>query len=184
VTTPLRQPALEDRPDLDALLLPIHHDHTTLAPIVEGGRMALGALTLDTQRETAPLLAGLDVYAGETARVAALLVWSDVAAQFDAADPDDGGRYWADRDAAHMVLRGLTPGLDDATRTALGDQLIDAARELDDLERHRLAGTTPTYLARKGTTARQAMEADVACRVEDRGHVAAHLAARWDGGTR
>ena len=182
---PLRALAADaDTATVDAMLLPVHPDHTTLAPIVEAGRMALGRLACDTAGEETPILAGLNVYAAPAARVAALIAWSGVAAQFDAGATDDAGKYWADRDAAHAVLRGLTPGLDEGTRTAYGDQLIDATAELDDLERHRVAGTTPKYLACGGRSAAQAMEADVANRVEDRRHIAAYLAARWDGSIR
>ncbi len=182
---PLRALAADaDATAVDAMLLPVHPDHTTLAPIVQAGRMALGRLACDTAGEETPILAGLNVYAAPAARVAALIAWSAVAAEFDAGATDDAGKYWADIDAAHQVLRGLVPGLDEPTRAAFGDQLIDVAAELDDLERHRVAGTTPKYLACGGRTAWQAMEADVANRVEDRRRIAAWLAARWDGDTR
>lgn len=154
---------------------------------VAAARALLGALAIDTAARAA-LEAGLSVHAGRTARADAIVAWSDVAADAEAAAPgQDAGSYHETRDILRLVLRGgLLPGVAAAAREQAGEDLIDAAAAIARLVEHDRAGTTAPDLRYRGglPAAAVAMATELAEWQEMRLHMAVHLADRWDGSTR
>jgi len=177
VTGRVVHPATEDDAGLRQMLAPLGApDYTALASLVEAGRLALGQLAVDTARQDAPIRAGLSVWARLSERADALVAWAGVAADL----PWDADLQDADNVAA--VLRGLLPGLTPEQLERHGDMLTDAAERLAGLVAHERAGTTPHYPPLLGgMPAEAALAADMASATETLNHVAAWLAARWDG---
>lgn len=176
-----RTPALDGDPGLAAMF---GHPPAEWTARISDGTRCVGALALDTQRQQAPLLAGLSHRHGLplAVRVEALRVWAEVAGDVALDEEDD--QHQANRLALAGVLAGLLPGLDCEHGGPLEmaeEELTAAGLRAADLALHKARGTHPEYLP-GDVSVQDAMAADETDAAFALRELAAQWAARWDGG--